>query len=458
VKPTILIFIEHDIIIRHFILSRTFLELESHYDVRYVISKGRRVQANIGELALGESQPILLPLDNNRLSLYRKLYRTTLLRNIRLNPDYKSTRDVWRAIVGDREINKRTLLSYDPLYGLYKRYISGKLGEDEGIKDVIMEMKPSLIIHPTVLEGVFVSDLIMLGKKFKVPTLYIMNSWDNPSTKAMMLGFPDWLLVWGEQSRNHAKKFLGIPDQNIVCFGSAQFEAYHKKPFINKNELLKYLKLGEETKIIMYAGSSNGFEEIDQLEILEGAIREKRLPNCHIIFRPHPWRGSRMKERNFFACNFKYVSMDPYMVDCYEISRIEEKPSIYYKADYEKMNAILKSSDMVVSGISSVMLEAVTLGIPVVCSTFDKYIDMDPFLDRVSKMYHFQEFFNYMKIERVKNEGNFIDSCVEALNNSEKSEYRNMLKKRSEFFVNQYEDPYSDRLLRFVNQILMHRS
>ena len=35
-----------------------------------------------------------------------------------------------------------------------------------------------------------------------------MNSWDNPSTKRSLIGNPDWLFVWGEQTKKHAEKFV----------------------------------------------------------------------------------------------------------------------------------------------------------------------------------------------------------------------------------------------------------
>ena len=62
-----------------------------------------------------------------------------------------------------------------------------------------------------------------------------MNSWDNPSTKSTMLGNPDKLLVWGEQTKNHANEFLKCPKDSIVLSGAAQFEIYKKNPKTTRN-------------------------------------------------------------------------------------------------------------------------------------------------------------------------------------------------------------------------------
>ena len=37
-----------------------------------------------------------------------------------------------------------------------------------------------------------------------------MNSWDNPSTKRSIVGNPDWFFVWGDQTKNHAIKYMNI--------------------------------------------------------------------------------------------------------------------------------------------------------------------------------------------------------------------------------------------------------
>jgi len=78
--------------------------------------------------------------------------------------------------------------------------------------DALLEdERPDVIIHPCVLEGAFLNDLIVATQARGIPFVVIMNSWDNPSTKQAMAGSPDYLLVWGEQTKRHAIEFVGMP-------------------------------------------------------------------------------------------------------------------------------------------------------------------------------------------------------------------------------------------------------
>ena len=46
-----------------------------------------------------------------------------------------------------------------------------------------------------------------------------MNSWDNPSTKQAVIGHPDWLLVWGQQTYDHSIKYLNMEKNRVIQFG-----------------------------------------------------------------------------------------------------------------------------------------------------------------------------------------------------------------------------------------------
>ena len=45
-----------------------------------------------------------------------------------------------------------------------------------------------------------------------------MNSWDNPSAKAVATGIPDFMAVWGEQSKQQALDYMKIPSKNLEIF------------------------------------------------------------------------------------------------------------------------------------------------------------------------------------------------------------------------------------------------
>ena len=46
----------------------------------------------------------------------------------------------------------------------------------------------------------------------------IMNSWDNPISKRAVVSNDYWLLVWGSQTKNHALKYMGMPENKVIEF------------------------------------------------------------------------------------------------------------------------------------------------------------------------------------------------------------------------------------------------
>jgi hypothetical protein len=453
----ILVFIDHDIVIRHFLLNDTFRRLEERHDVAYVIATNpRRVKTDPRTLAL-PSQPITLHVDEARLTLYRKLYRATVMRRVHASPAYASTRDVWRAILGRAETWKCRLLGLPLVYPLYRTAMLRAIGTSQALVDILERERPSLVIHPTVLEGLFVSDLIAVARERSVPSVYIMNSWDNPSTKALMVGCPDWLVVWGRQTEEHAVEFLGMPRDRIRCLGAAQFEAYRQSPSPSPEEFRRSLGLSEDQRLILYAGSSTGLDEIPQIRLLEEGIRTGQLPRCHVLFRPHPWRGSRRAEPDFHQCGFQHVSMDPALDGPYRTSRESDRPAIHM-ADYAQANVVLRASAMVVSGFSSMMLEAALLGRGVVCSVFDEHIRTDPFLGRVSTMVHFREFLERMGVERSRRAEDLVPACRRVLERGQDPGFGTKLGRDAAYFVSPFDLPYPERLAGFVDEILQGRA
>ena len=69
----------------------------------------------------------------------------------------------------------------------------------------------SFIIHPTVLNGDFVQDLVEIGKYNNIPTFLIMNSWDNCTSRAFTHGNPTKYLVWGDSIKKMASENLNLP-------------------------------------------------------------------------------------------------------------------------------------------------------------------------------------------------------------------------------------------------------
>jgi len=180
------VFIDHDIMVRHFVLSGVLAPLERDHDVVYVFpEKHKRVTLDPATLGLRRFRTVAV--SNERAYLYRRLYVAAVLKRMRRTRDKQALFGFWRQVLGPRAFLESWFYSWPLTHGAYKRRMLERIGRNEPLEALLAEERPDLILHPTVLEGLFVSDLVLWGQAHGVPTVYLMNSWDNPAVKAMLL-------------------------------------------------------------------------------------------------------------------------------------------------------------------------------------------------------------------------------------------------------------------------------
>ena len=85
------------------------------------------------------------------------------------------------------------------IHEIWSFFYQKKIGKNIELENFIIKENPKLIIHPTVLNGIYVDDLIEIGKTLQIPTLYLMNSWDNTRVKNFSLK-NQIIYLFGEKS------------------------------------------------------------------------------------------------------------------------------------------------------------------------------------------------------------------------------------------------------------------
>lgn len=448
----IAVFIDHDIMVRHFVLNHALEALSREHDVLFVFPDNhKRVRSDLSSLPVQRFRTVGVSVE--RVALYRSLYRSSVLKNMRGTPHQRSMFKFLKGVIGWKRFWLDWLWSWPLTYHLYHAVIVTRLGENKALRDLLRDECPDIVVHPTVLEGLFVSDLVQWGKACKKPTVFVMNSWDNPSMKAMTVGYPDRLVVWGEQTRQHAIRYMGVPSEKIACLGAAQFDLYRKPPRIAPAEYRRRLGVPNHCKILLYAGSSKGLNEVRHLVALEQAIAEEKIRNCVVLYKPHPWRAFPQDEADFFAINWKHVKFDPTMEACYRRSRQGDKMHVEL-ADYDDTHVTLSAVDAVISPLSTILLEAAMHGKPVVAYLPDEDMASNTFLSKMANMIHFKEFFERVECIKCERSEDLIGDCEQLLRLSEDQSIGTRLQSQCAYFVEPSAQPYIDRLNGLIGSLL----
>ncbi len=447
----ITIFVDHDIIVRHFVLNRVLAPLEKEHEVVYVFPEHhRRVTVDPRSLPIPYHRAVAV--SDDRAYLYRRLYHATVLRRLRRTRDKGPIFRFWKETLGVRGFWESWCYSWPITHAWYRRQMLARIGESAPLNALLAEEKPEVILHPTVLEGLFVADLVRWGQAHGVPTIYLMNSWDNPAIKAMTVGVPDRLVVWGEHSKRLAHERLGIPIERVVAFGAAQFGVYREPPREAPARYRERLGVPAGVRLLLYAGSSKGLNETDHLCILERAIEAGELPNCRVLYRPHPWRDSLKGEADFFALRWKHVIMAPDMAEYYRRRRAGEKG--IYMADYAETHVTLSAIDAVISPLSTILLEAAMHGKPIAAYLPDEDVRNNIAVLSMAKTVHFREFFERVDCVLCERPEDLIRDCRQLLQVASRSSSSEQLKRQCEFFVEPADRSYAELLGDLVRGVL----
>ena len=128
-------------------------------------------------------------------------------------------------------------------------------------------------------------------------------------------------------------------NENIKIVGPAQFDIY--KHGVQKDKITSQnLKYQLPKKVYGFCGGSKGFKEIYQLQILDKAITLGKIPKIHILYRPHPWRGTLIDEPFLLDLKLKHVSLDPTMKDFYTNLKSKPYPGLFV-TDYQDSKDLL---------------------------------------------------------------------------------------------------------------------
>lgn len=448
----VLVFIDHDIIYRHFVMSGALSLLGAQSAVKFIFpdDDGKRMKLEPSTAVLGA------PFECLRISAKRQQAWRWLLYADQLLPRFGAHEGAIRNLrwktLGWKAALLLTLGGFWPGSRLLRAIVNRRHVEEPNgaLADLLDREKPDVVLHPTVLDGVFINDLIVQCRKRNVPLVLAMNSWDNPSTKRAVVGNPDWLLVWGEQTRDHAARFMGIDRAHIVPFGVAQFDVYTAQPRIDRTAFCAAHGIDPQRRIILFAGSNAQTDEFAALTAINEAIGEGRLQNLSIIYRPHPWGGGGEGGARLADANFRYVTVDLTMRDY--LARLAKGEVGITTPDYRDTRDLLNAVDGVVSPLSTILLEAILHGKPVAAYTPTKNGEQRMLFNSLP-LFHFSEFLALPDMLQPRDIAALIGAINILADPREGPTRAARLEQASRRYVKKFDKPWRERIVPFLESV-----
>jgi hypothetical protein len=241
---------------------------------------------------------------------------------------------------------KKTLFGSNFFFPVYFWFIKHELPINLQLKKAVLDFEPDLVLFPSSAYDPISNDIVILCKQFGIKTLFLVDNWDNLSSKSILWNKPQHVAVWGEQSKEHAIQIQGFKKQNVHLIGTPRYDSYFSLSNTN-------LQSPYDFKYILFVGTFLEFDEPGALRKLNDYIKnnENHFNGVKIVYRPHPWRSGKDTIVND---NLEFIEIDKQVRGAYLKSdnSIENQPNIDYYPN------LIHNAEFVIGGLTSMLIEA----------------------------------------------------------------------------------------------------
>lgn len=252
----------------------------------------------------------------------------------------------------------------------YKRFLRQRilrLTSDPSAKKLFDAVKPDVLITLSLTNFDFDIPITREARKRAVPILGMARSWDNFSSHGLLRMIPDQLYIQNVFLKDMAAQYQALTERDVpmTIVGLPHYDAYAGActKTISRERFCELYGLDPNKKIILY-GAMGDFlfpEEPGMADVLEHVIEEGKIGTpAQALYRVHPKFQSAL-ERIEGMKHVKAMKPDSYVTNDAASGLSNE----------ELYLAALCHADVVVSGASTVAIDATVVGKRVICVAFD---------------------------------------------------------------------------------------
>lgn len=242
----------------------------------------------------------------------------------------------------------------------------------------------------------YLAPFLYAAQKVKIPTCSFIFSWDNLASKGRMLGTFDYFLVWSQLMKDELIQFY--PNTNpkgVKVVGTPQFEPYFLPKYkTERQDFLQRFQLDPNRKIICFSCADKSIGGNDPLIIktIAEAIREGKLvKEAQLLVRTSPAE----EPARFEAIRQAYPEIvwnNPNWIQTRSNHDQMWSQRIPSEEDIFDLRAIIEHSDINVNMLSTMSLDFMLFGKPVINTVFGT---------PTNGLYNDSRFLKYVHIQKV---------------------------------------------------------
>jgi hypothetical protein len=171
------------------------------------------------------------------------------------------------------------------------------------------EFEPDVVVvSPLVEIGSPQGDHLRAADSLGIPTVLVVASWDNLTTKGVIRDRPDATIVWNADQIREATELHGLPRETVVATGAHSHDHWFDwEPERTPQDFAREVGLEPSRPFVLYVCSSGFIAGDDEPEFVREWARRlaesgvSELEELGVIVRPHPqnfrsWRDAELEK------------------------------------------------------------------------------------------------------------------------------------------------------------------
>lgn len=271
-------------------------------------------------------------------------------------------------VLGRLETSQKAARLYDPLFDLYQ---------------------PDLVVTTRALNWSADYALLKCAARRSVPSIALVASWDNLTSKAFFPGRVGSIVVWNDTMRQEAVDLLSYEPHQIVVTGVPRFDRYFRRQGLrNRGEFFAALGFDAGKPLITYAAGHRdlfqpGFRKTPEPFVADRIAEHfTKDGSAQLLVRLHP-----QAELTSYAALHERDGVVVHHPG--EPSAFPDRFLTSY--DEQVLAETMLHSDVVVNVASTMTIDAAVFDTPTVCVGYDPGRSV-PFKLSVRRFYHFDHY------------------------------------------------------------------
>ncbi len=241
-------------------------------------------------------------------------------------------------------------------------------------KEIFDRYKPDVVVAASPGFRLYDTVLLREAKSRGIKTVGTVISWDHTSSEGLAGVKPDYVVAWSDVQRRELIEGQDLRSEQVFVGGVPTFDHYcYPEKLPSKEQFFQKFDLDPQRKLIFITTTMiRNFSNAAVVETIAKAIASERL--CHpsqIVVRVHPgyfspesarrkYLSQDLQQLHQLECIYPYVKVNIPNIISRDMG-LDMSPS-----EMEDLACLLTHSDVVVTVVSTINLEASICGTPVV--------------------------------------------------------------------------------------------